>query len=240
MRILKSLAIALVIAALPAQADDVSDSAVQRIVALSNRSQQFEPGCVSFFKSLKESTHDSKKREFYFSLSSSLAFLNKADQYPGSPVATGEAIDTFLALDKLPKGAEALDLQQALASLNTCHSVEFYGYLTRLIHPLTQSRLTSGEKAKSKNVILAYIRHGASEQATFPFQTSLLIELLTRGSHIGFFQISAQGMTDLGELRRRLQKVRTEGVDSDNPSLESTFNQFEEAESVRSDFQNFL
>lgn len=259
------IAVVIIIAAivdfpLSAYAGDPQSDSIAQITALSERSMQVGQECKAFIDSLRAVTKDSERKEYYISRTSALAVLDRADGFPGTPVVTSQALELLLSMGNISEGKDAQQLRFAIASLSDCHVAEFYGFLTRLVHPATLRLLTSQERVRARNLVLAYIRRESDGDAKPAIQTVFITELLNQGVHNGLMAVSREGRAELGSLVFRVREFRKESVGglaqwegqesvistlkSDEKSaanlVEGMSEQLQEVESLRYDLQDLI
>lgn len=244
----------------PVYSGEVRNETVDRIAALAKQSQEAGASCKAFLDTLKNGTQDSERKEFYVSRASALKALDQAGNYPGTPLATSEALELFLTMYTPVEGAQAHDLRAALSSLSDCHAAEFYGVMTRLIHPATLRLLTAGERTRARNLVLAYVRREAVGNAKPPIQTEFITKLLSQSVSNGIVMVSWQGIAELATLKWRVLEFQKQSAaematwerqgsvlstikSNDEPErqvLASMSQQFEEAEGIRYDLRDFI
>lgn len=234
---------------------------IRRIVRLSRESERTDARCRTFVEGLQAATADSEKAEFFVSRASAMSALEKVDHYPGTPLSTGETIDTFLSLPSLPSGTEALEIRYALARLSHCHSAEFYGVLTRLIDPRSRRHFKFSEDQRLRQYLLSYLQRESDGGPLFLFQVEFLGSLLSRAVYTGLLPASVTTRGAIADLIWGLEKLKREDRkrfkeqeiemslvssslrDSEKITqsiLENAQWQFEKAEDYRMEFQEAL
>ncbi|MDR3606632.1 MAG: hypothetical protein P4M08_04530 [Oligoflexia bacterium] len=221
--------------------NDVHDT-VEKIIQLSKASESEDAACRSFIKSLQGQTRDSERKEFFVSRASTVTALEKVDQYPGTPLATVRALDEFLFLPALPSGDDADKLHDALARLSHCHSVEYYGILTRLIDPRSRDHLNASEKTLLRQYMISYLKRESEGGARFFFQVEELAALLNQGVHNGLFPASVVTRSAIDDLNWEIAKTKKESgpAFADNQTLSDAQSQLAKADDFRLDFQDVL
>lgn len=191
------------------------EKTVSRIDTLSKRSEKRDAECSSYFQSLKAKTRDSEKKEYFASKASALAALSQAARYPGTPLATSQALELFLELYRFPEGRRLEDLRASLGRLSDCHSVEYYGVLTRLVDPRTRRLLTATQIDFERRLILAYLHQEAASGPKFFHQVDNMIDLLSFAGSQGLLSLSRETKMTLEALR--VQKARLKAEQSGEP-----------------------
>ncbi|MGZ3689007.1 MAG: hypothetical protein ACXVBW_11940, partial [Bdellovibrionota bacterium] len=110
-----------------------ADTEAESILSLSQDSRKADVECQAFLSQLHGRTRDSEKKEYFVSRASARAALSAAPDYPGAPIATAEALDRLFELSDPMEAAKSGELLSAVNALSDCHSVEFFGVLTRLM-----------------------------------------------------------------------------------------------------------
>lgn len=243
-----------------AYSGELKNETIIRIASLAKQSQVAGESCKAFLDTLRKGTQDSERKEFYVSRASALNVLNQAERYPGTPLATSEAMELFLTMNTSIEGPQARELRAALSSLSDCHAAEFYGVLTRLIHPVSQRWLTAEERVRARNLVLSYVRREAWGDAKPPIQTVFITKLLSQSVSNGVATVSLQGYAELAALKWRVQEYQRKSTADlaiwekqgsvistlkSNESVErkvlaSMSQRFEEAEDIRYDLQDFI
>ena len=150
---------------------------VQKITNLSRDSQKMDLGCQSFLSEVRTLSPLSTTKEYFRTRSEAVSVLRKVPQYPGTPLATSDALERLFDFPDLPKGPAAHELWLAIAGLSDCHSVEFFGIMTRLMDHRTQRLLSAAETKNVRKVVYDYLNREAVGGSKFLLQAKNLIRL---------------------------------------------------------------
>jgi len=212
-----------------AHADAVTDEAqVNRIIQLSNRSQQMDRFCIQYLKNIHDHTQDSERKEFFASQSSARWVLNRLGEYPGTPISTAEALEVLLTLPPDIKGGRSNGIKFAVARLSHCHSIEFLGVLTRMMDPRTLRALNGQELLSLRQVLSSYLKRESDEGPRFLFQVEALTQVLDAAvrqrilpSTVAIRSATADLKWAMGKLHRE-DGVRLQALESDRSSLDDS------------------
>lgn len=182
------------------------------IVQLADMAQLQNQKCRLFLDRIQAMSSRSKKKEYFVSRTSAIAVLREASRYPGTPMATSEALDDFMNLPAYPTGQKLADLQLALNRLGDCYSAEYYGVLTRLIDPRTRAYFSDSELKRERYLVLNYIQREAASGPKFFVQVRELVDLFDRGIREGLISPAPETRITIGNLEWTLTKIRTEGA----------------------------
>lgn len=196
------------------QDNDELNTETDRIIQLADASQDQNLKCRRFLDHIRSIASDSEKKEYLVSKASAIALFKAADQYPGTPLATTQALDEFLSLSAYPSGKRLFDLQLALNRLGDCYSVEYYGVLTRLIDPRSRSFMTAAQIAQERLLLLQYIQHEAVSGPKFFSQFEKLVILFDRGIQEGLIVPHSESRIIIANLKWMLAKIKTENFGS--------------------------
>jgi hypothetical protein len=183
---------------------------IARITHLSRESRVQGQECAAVLATIRRETEQSARREFFVTRSSALRALGGARRFMGTPLATAEALELFLGLPQLPGGTALDELELGLAGLSDCQATQFYGVLTRLIHPRTRRLLDVGQQEGVRRTLLAYLYQESSTGPRFFPQAELLIRLLERGIRDGLLVGTPASRTGVDALMARSAKIRAE------------------------------
>jgi len=199
-------------AALDPQDDQDANVRTLHIVQLADESLAQNLKCRSFLDQVKSISSTSQKKEYFVSRDSAVKVLELAGKYPGTPLATNEAVDQFLSMTAYPKGEKLTDLNLALNRLGDCYSVEFYGVLSRLIHPRTQALLTSQELTREQHLVLSYIEHESISGTKVFVQVANLVDLFDHSIRQKLILPHPENREIIENLKWTLAKIKTEGA----------------------------
>jgi hypothetical protein len=121
-------------------------------------------------------------------------------------------VDQFLGMTAYPKGEMLTALNLALNRLGDCYSVEYYGVLTRLIHPKTQALLTSQERTREQHLVLSYIEHESISGTKVFVQVEKLVDLFDHSIRQKLILPHPESREIVENLKWTLAKIKTEGA----------------------------
>lgn len=213
------------------------DRALEKISRLSLKSQKRGEACSRYFERLRAKVADSEKKEYFVSAGSTQAALLQAPQYPGTPLATGDALDEVLSLMDMPKGAALADLKLSLSRLSDCQSVEFFGVLTRLIDQRTRKFIPADQLPTVRRLILAYVLHEASTGPKFFYQVDKMIDLMAHSIQQRLINATAESRIEVQNLQWRASKIRAE---IDPTEIEEYLAQLSHGEELQEDLRRVV
>ena len=187
---------------------DVTD----RIIQLADESQTQNQECRRFLNRIQSMASGSEKKEYFVSQTSAIAVLKEAGRYPGTPLATTEALDQFLSLPSFPQGEKLMDLKFALNRLSDCYSIEYYGVLTRLMDPRTQAYFTRVQRMSEQYLVLRYIQRETISTPKFFVQFEKLVDLFDRSIHEGLIIPQPETRVTIENVKWELSKIKSEGA----------------------------
>jgi hypothetical protein len=215
--------------------------AVTRIDSLSTKSAKRDAPCKAYFDVMKERTADSSQKEYFASKASAVAALELASKYPGTPVATGAALELFLELYEFPHGATLTELRTSLSRLSDCRSVEYFGVLSRLIDSRTRKFLNTAQVDHERMLILSYLDHETSSGPRFFHQVDKLVDLFSLTVERGLIKPAAESRVALGTLKWKTARIRAESTaEGDFENLEELSAQINQGEEIQDELRQVV